>query len=341
MPLKIIRQDITKIECDAIVNPSNCFLEPGGGADLAIHSAAGPELYECCRKLGGCPVGEARITPAFSLPCKYVIHTAGPSWYEEKNATELLISCYKNCLKLSLENGCQSLALPLIASGAYGFPKDIVLKIATDTISTFLFRHEMTVYLVVYDKDSYEISSKIFCDITSYIDDNYTDVHASFMAAPPKAQRGIGSAFKKLHNRRDASASGNYQVTDYAECCSIDDIFDSMSDGFADTLFTFIDEKGITDVECYKRSNVSKKTFSKIKCDKNYNPSKTTVISFAIGLRLTLEEANRLLSSVGYCLSHASKFDLIIEYFLKTGNYKDIFEVNEVLYKFDQDLLGV
>ena len=359
MPLKIIRQDITKIQCDAIVNPTNRYMYPDGGVDLAIHEAAGKELLAFCHKLDVCNVGEAKITPAFNLPCKYVIHTVGPEWYYEKEPQKLLEMCYKNCLNLALENGCESVAIPLISSGRFGYPKDLALKIATNVISDFLYENEMLVYVVVYDKASYEISSKIYSDIVSYIDDNYTGEcdrrFYSATAPEPKAQGRRFSAFEtkekkppkekvfgsfsaKLFPRLSEGEEFDYSCdSDF----NLDDMLQNMDKGFADTLFFYIDKKGMTDVECYKSSNVDKKTFSKIKCNKNYRPSKVTAVSFAIGLKLTFDEAVHLLSTVGMCLSHSEKFDVIIEYFLKTGNYKDIFEVNEVLYKFDQTLLGV
>ncbi|MBE6650425.1 MAG: macro domain-containing protein [Ruminococcaceae bacterium] len=347
MPLKIIRQDITKIECDAIVNPTNEKMMPGGGADLAIHRAAGEALLEHCKKLGGCEVGGARITPAFDLPCKYVIHTAGPDWHKEVNPEELLVSCYKSSLHLALEYKCESVAFPLIASGTYGFPKDRVLKIATKVISDFLFDNEMDVLLVVFDKEAYEISQKVYSDVSSYIDDHYVEEsnferscpiteEPVFMASiAPEAPKGKKSIFKALGRKPRAVASAAKEGT------TLDEMIRNMDKGFADTLFYYIDKKGVTDVECYKRSNVDKKTFSKIKCNKDYRPSKITAVSFAIGLRLNIEETNHLLNTVGMSLSHSSLFDVIIEYFITSGEYESVFDVNEVLYKFDQSLLGV
>lgn len=357
MPLKIIRQDITKIKCDAIVNPTNRHMEPGGGADLAVHEAAGPELYEYCQKLGGCPVGTAVITPAFKLPCKFIIHTAGPDWYRAENPRELLVSCCKNCLRLAAENGCESLAIPLISSGAYGYPKDEVIRIETSVISEFLTEHEMMIYLLVFDKKAYEIGRKLFCDITAYIDDNYIAAHCENAVINNREWYGetdLESSVPKdaiirrrekaqREKRRNEEAFSPDLMADEPVKASLtlDNLFENMDKGFAETLFYYIDKKGISDVECYKKSNVDKKTFSKIKCNRDYRPSKITAVSFAIGLRLDIEETSHLLSTVGMCLSHASKFDVIIEYFIKTGNYKDIYEVNEVLYQFDQQLLGV
>lgn len=344
MPLKIIRQDITKIECDAIVNPSNTYLCPDGGTDLSIHEAAGPELLKYCEKLGGCDVGKAKTTPAFNLPCKFVIHTVGPVWEESPNPEEMLVSCYKECLKLAKENNCETVAFPLIASGTYGFPKQSVLKIATSVISDFLFENEMLVYLVVYDKKSFEISEKLFCDVASYIDDTYVeqnDFMCSSQSVPLVENRRKEPFFGRARQLKPCAS----MPMDIDECCSkestLEDMLKQMDKGFADTLFYYIDKKGVTDVEAYKLSNVNKKTFSKIKCDPNYKPSKLTAISFAIGLKLDLDETTHLLKTAGYSLSNCNKFDVIIRYFIETGNYKTIFDVNEVLYQFDQQLLGV
>ena len=365
MPLKIIRQDITKMQVDAIVNPTNRYMEPGGGADLAIHEAAGPELYEYCQKLGGCQVGDAKITPAFNLPCRYIIHTAGPDWYRADKPGELLVSCYEKCLSLAVEHNCESIGFPLISSGGYGYPKHIVLKVAIDVISKFLFDNEIMVYLIVFDKKSYEISSRVFSDVLSYIDDNYIAEHCEQAIINNEEWYGeekrnayvrrddiIERRNKALREIRDKSyatppcvfgetsinnvkCNNNIEKTE-----SLDDMIKNMDRGFAETLFYYIDKKGVTDVDCYKMSNVDKKTFSKIKCNKNYKPSKVTAVSFAIGLKLDIDETNHLLNTVGMSLSQSRLFDVIIKYFITTGKYNSIFDVNEVLYKFDQEMLG-
>lgn len=364
MPLKIIRQDITKIKCDAIVNPTNEYLTPGGGTDAAIHEVAGAKLLEACKKLGGLEIGEAKLTPAFDLPCKYVIHTAGPIWRDGNyNEQTLLEACYKNALTLAADKKCKSVAFPLISSGVYGYPKEAVLKTAMRVIGDFLFDNEMLVYIVVYDKTSYAISEKLFADVTSYIDDAYAGEPLLFMSMPMQSSM-LGDApvkerFKRRRARKSEQEFSEQEFEDISFSCdrapeilaleektitaeaSLEDMLRQMDKGFAETLFDYIDAKGMTDVECYKRANVDKKTFSKIKCNKNYKPSKVTAVSFAIALRLNLEETDRLLRTVGMSLSHSSKFDVIIEYFIKTGNYENIFDVNETLYQFDQVTLGV
>lgn len=345
MPLTIVREDITKIKCDAIVNPTNRHLRPDGGADAAIHKAAGPELFEYCRTLGGVSVGEAKISPGFNLPAKYVIHTVGPEWCGGLAGERVLLrSCYKESMELAIAHGCKSVAFPLIASGLYGYPKDKVLKEATDVITRFLETFEMDVYVVIYDKTEYSITPELFDGVQSYIAHFYSDAEVDTLAIEHREER---RRRRRTIDKRILSEEMEDCSYSIAECADIfipsllDDMLENMDKGFADTLFYYIDKKGLTDVEAYKRSNVGKKTFSKIKCNKDYRPSKITAVSFAIGLRLDMKETTHLLSTVGMCLSRADKFDVIIEYFITTGNYKTIFDVNEVLYQFDQVLLGV
>lgn len=352
MPLKIIRQDITKIKCDAIVNPTNRYMLPGGGTDAAIYEAAGAELLKYCAKLGGLSVGEAKITPAFELPCKYVIHTVGPEWEGGESGERVLLrSCYKESMKLAIQHDCKSVAFPLIASGTNGYPKDKVLKEAVDVIRKFLFHYEMDVYILVYDKTAYSISREIYSGVQSFVESFYVDEHSDKFDA-------IHEEDNYASYRSARSARGKICMSEALEevgaaplmlsCSSapvgpreLDRMLRDMDKGFAQTLFDYIDKKGLSDVEAYKLSNVGKKTFSKIKCSKDYKPSKITAVSFAIGLHLSLEETRHLLSTAGMCLSRASKFDVIIEYFVTTGKYETIFDVNEVLYQFDQALLGV
>ena len=351
MPIKIIRQDITKIECDAIVNPTNKHMMPSGGTDAAIHEAAGPELLEYCRRFGGVSVGEAKITPAFNLPSKYIIHTAGPQW-EGGLAGErvLLRSCYEECMKLAIEHGCASVAFPLIASGMHGYPKDRVLREATDVIGKVLDDCEMDVYIVVYDKTAYSISREIYDDVQTFIDNFY--VETCYFSRDDRAGRRKAPLMRAKNVSIQSARDDERMETD---CCmssyssslqlfrsrKLDDMLKDMDKGFRDTLFHYIDKCGISDVEAYKRSNVNKKTFSKIKCNDEYRPSKETAVSFAIGLHLNFDETKHLLSTAGMCLSRSNKFDVIIEYFIVTGNYETIFDVNEVLYQFDLPLLGV
>ena len=338
MPLQIIRQDITKMQVDAIVNPTNEYLFPTGGTDLIIHKAAGPELLEECQKIGSCDVGTAEITPAFNLPCKFVVHTVGPVWKGgNKGENEHLISCYNECLSLAKEHNCESIAFPLISSGLYGYPKDKVLKIAMSTISTFLFDNEMTVYLCVFDKKAYELSEKLFSGIESYIDDNYvlrtTDNYSETAYILQNRSYDEPECCKAMAMECVSDSA----VGTPAEKVSLDD-FIKLDESFALKLIKLIDAKGINDVECYKKANVSKQTWHKLMTDKHYKPNKKTAISFAIALELSLDETQKLLSSVGFVLSDSSLFDVIIKYCLENEIY-DVFEIDSVLFKYDQETL--
>lgn len=333
MPFQIIRHDITKIECDAIVNAANETLLGGGGVDGAIHSAAGKGLLEECRTLGGCKTGEAKITGGYNLPCQFVIHTVGPVWhggfFGEKSKLE---SCYLKSLELAKENGCESVAFPLISAGAYGYPKDKALRVAINTISSFLLENDMLVYLVVFDRNAFNLSSKLFNDVKEYIDNNYVDENLNVRNRCRKIESSVEYVCDSYEEKSLMSASTPYAA-------SIPDFSFELDESFSQMLLRKIDEKGMTDSECYKKANIDRKLFSKIRNDVNYKPKKSTAIAFAIALELNLSETEDMLRKAGFALSHSNKFDVIIEYFIRNRNY-NIFEINETLFAFDQNLLG-
>ena len=342
MPLEIVRNDITKMAVDAIVNAAKESLLGGGGVDGCIHRAAGPELLAECRTLGGCKTGDAKITKAYRLPCKYVIHTVGPVWNGGKfDEREKLVSCYRTSLALAKEHKCETVAFPLISSGIYGYPKDQALRVAVDTIGEFLMENDMTVYIVIFDRTAYQISGKLFADIAEYIDDHYVDEHTD-------------SRRERLHrlNRLESKASKvcedaapDFMAVPCAPMAmsvaggSLDDMLDELDAGFSETLLKLIDRTGKKDSEIYKKANVDRKLFSKIRNNPDYKPSKATAIAFAIALELDLEETKDFIARAGFALSRSSKFDVIIEYFIKQKNY-DVFAINEALFAFDQSLLG-
>ena len=336
MPLEIIRNDITKVQADAIVNAAKTSLLGGGGVDGAIHRAAGPQLLKECRTLGGCEVGHAKITKAYNLPAKYVVHTVGPVWRDGKNEEEKrLADCYKNTLSLAKDYHLESIAFPLISSGSYGFPKDKALKTAISVIGDFLLYNEMTVYLVVYDKATFILSEKLFSSITQYIDDHYVD--------EKEMKRSIRN--NRMYDVRESLSEAafpnellSYESVSYKKR-SLDDLVNQVDETFSQMLLRLIDENGMTDAETYKKANVDRKLFSKIRNDIHYRPSKPTAIAFAIALQLSLDETKDLLLRAGFALSHSNKFDIIIEYFIQEGNY-NIFEINEALFAFDQNPLG-
>ena len=340
MPLEIVRNDITKMKVDAIVNAANESLLGGGGVDGAIHRAAGSELLAECRTLGGCKTGKAKITGGYNLPAKYVIHTVGPIYDDGKHGEKALLeSCYRESLDLAKEHQCETVAFPLISSGVYGYPKDQALKVAIDVISDFLLENEMTVYIVIFDKAAYKISEKLFADIAEYIDDNYVDEHTDY-----SRERIRMNALPSMtpRKRRKKSDDDFLEICDCKAMLAEDDLdakLRQIDESFSQMLLRKIDEKGMTDAECYKKANIDRKLFSKIRSDIHYKPSKPTALAFAISLELSLAETEDMLRKAGFALSHSNKFDIIIEYFISKGNY-NIFEINEALFAFDQSLLG-
>lgn len=336
MPLCIVRNDITKMKVDAIVNAANNSLLGGGGVDGCIHRAAGPELLKECRTLNGCPTGQAKITGAYKLPCKYVIHTVGPVWQGgDHGEKELLTSCYLRSLELAREHGCQTVAFPLISAGVYGYPKSQAFKVAESAIVDFLQDNDMTVYIVVFDKSSFNIGEELYGDIAQYIDELYVSQHED-----TKERRWTRAKQARLHfedAKMCAPAPGAAAPAGLA--MSLEEALKKQDESFSEMLLRKIDESGMTDAQCYKKANIDRKLFSKIRSDKLYKPSKTTVIAFALALELPLSEMEDMLKKAGYALSHSYVFDIIIEYFVSRGNY-DVYVINEALFAFDQSLIG-
>ena len=351
MPFEIIRNDITRMHVDMIVNPANPMPIVGGGCDAAFHQKAGPKLLEAREKIGEISAGEAAITPGFALPAACVIHTVGPVWIDgEHLETELLRKCYENSLLLALENGCRSIAFPLISGGVNGFPKEVALQTAISAISGFLMQHEMEIYLVVFAREAYALSEKLLHSVRSYIDENYVceveaaEYFANRMecAAPAPMEelpsdKSILGKIRERGQRIRANALG--KTGSVKEEKSLIELLRETDAGFSETLLRKIDATGKKDSEIYKKANVDRKLFSKIRNDPGYRPSKTTALAFAIALELDLEETKDLIGRAGYALSHSSKGDIIVEYFIVKRNY-DIFEINAVLFEFDQKLLG-
>jgi len=333
MPLELIRQDITKMQVDAIVNAANTALQIGGGVCGAIFRAAGAsELQKACDKIGGCKVGEAVITDGFDLDATYIIHTPGPIWEGGGNQeADLLKASYMNSLKLAKDYKCDSIAFPLISTGIYGYPKEAAVQIAISTISSFLLENDMLVYLVVFDKKSFGISQKLFASIHQYIDEHYVEEAEKVFARNRIEQYDVMESLLETDIFQEKKLS--------EESYSLTNRLNQLEESFSERLLRFIDEKGLTDVETYKRANIDRRLFSKIRNSIDYTPTKKTAVAFAIALKLDLEETQALLTTAGYTLSHSHKFDVIIRYFMEQNNY-NIHEINEALFAFDQPLLG-
>lgn len=366
MPFKIIRNDITKVKCDAIVNAANESLLGGGGVDGAIHRAAGPELLEECRTLGGCKTGMAKITGGYNMPCRYIIHTPGPVWQGGgNNEAELLYSCYSESMKLAAEYNCESIAFPLISSGIYGYPKAEALEIAVRAVKEFLEENEMEITLVVFDSSAVVLSEKVAGRISEYIDENYVSEASErdsrrFMNAEPESHipessasakwgkpsaglSAIRGVFSPLKNSKPfkKKTSGDFALNECAALFSekCEDSFRVLDESFSQALLRIIDEKGLKDSEVYKKANIDRRLFSKIRSDVSYKPKKQTAVAFVLALEMNPDEAEKLLAKAGYVLSDSILFDVIIRHYIEIGNY-DIYEINSVLFSYDQSLIG-
>jgi len=342
MPFEIVRNDITNMAVDAIVNSANPRPVIGLGTDSSIHGKAGPALLAARQKIGPIPVGQAAITPAFRLPAKYVIHTVGPVWDGGSYGEEkLLRSCYDQSLKLALAHNCTSIAFPLIATNNYGFPRDKALQIAVSAFSDFLLKEEMLIYLVVFDRSAYKLSEKLFCGIASYIDDHYVDSWTKAVYGGEERRRQ--SRARRRHDIDLCRESSAYEemlpCAPMRKAASLPDYLKQADAGFTETLLKLIDKTGKKDSEIYKKALLSKQHFSKIRNNPNYRPTKPTALALALALELDLDGTKDLIGRAGYALSNSSKFDLIIRYFIEQGNY-NVVEINIALYEFDQSLLG-
>lgn len=332
MPLRIVRNNIAQVKADIIVNTANPQPIVGRGVDSAIHAAAGEELLCARQAIGEIRVGDAVITPAFHLPAKYVIHAVGSRWQGGKqDEVRLLESCYMRALELAGAKRARSIAFPLMASGYYGFPKDIALKTALHVIEDYLMEHDMLVELVVFDAEAYVLSRQLFADVASYIDDNFDE--------PPDSdgESGHGDRLISLNFAEVAACEESLPPLfskSVAEAPrSLEDLMDETEDTWAEALLRLIDRKGFTDAEVYKRANVDRRLFSKIRNHPEYQPSKNTAVAFALALRLNLDETLDFIGRAGFTLTHSSKSDIVVEYFIEKEEY-DIHLINITLLDF-------
>ena len=347
MALQIIRNNIVNVEADAIVNTANPMVAVGRGVDSAIYEAAGRDkLLEARAAIGEMKTGEVAYTPAFDLNAKYIIHAIGPAWMGgDHGEREAVAACYSKSLDLADELKCESIAFPLMATGTYGFPKDEALQIAIREISTFLLAHEMEVFLVVYDKESFEVSGKLFAGIKSYIEEDEILCAGSIVESDLMVEEDLSRS--EMRGRRRILSNRIAQVEEihadliqeYSSSKSLADRIENLDKTFQEHLFMLIDRRGLTDPEVYKKANIDRKLFSKIRNNIDYAPSKRTAVALAIALELSLDETKDLLMKAGYALSPSSTFDKIIEYCIEEGEY-DVHTINIYLFDFDQPILG-
>ena len=327
MPFQIIREDITRVRVDAIVNPTDDEYTHLGGTDKRIHDVAGDKLYIECKKYGSLSVGDVVVTSSFNMEnCKYIIHTFGPIYVDGKhNEEELLIGCYGNVLRCAVDNNIESIAIPLISTGSFRYPKKDALRVATDVITDFIYEHELDVYLLVYDKEAFDISNSLYRDIHNYLEDKgiYDEVRSyrpskafCFMSMP------AGSSLSE-HEVLDKE----FSFVDFVE-----------DESFNDCLRRLIREKNLIESDVYKRANLTKQAFNGI-----YNegkvPKKNNVLALCIGLRLNIDEADDFIEKAGYSFSRGNKHDYIVRYFIENEIY-DVYKINEILINEDLPYLG-
>lgn len=378
MPFQIVRNDITKMHVDAIVNTANPMPGYGAGIDSAVYEAAGKDKLLAKRhEIGAIDRGTSVITDGYNLPSKFIIHTVGTAWQGGKAGEEDIIrSCYRSVFDVAVNNDISSLAIPLLASGSYGFPKGIALRIALSEIEAFMSESDMDVYLVVFDEKSVSLSSELYGDIDEYINDNYveeknqeeypnsygrnervlrgTEFVAGGFASATSYVPGLFKANKAEKRKRKEAELYEERAEVVEELSSLDmclsapqldeersleDVVKNLDKTFMELVFSFADAKGLTDVEVQKKANLDRKAFSKLKCGTTKNPSKSTALALAVALELDLDDTKDLLSRARLALSPCSKQDVIVQYFIEKEAY-DIYEINVALFEHGEQLLG-
>lgn len=357
MPFKIIRNDISKVKADIIVNTANPRPIYGGGTDTAIYKAAGVEkLLAERRKIGNIARGDIAVTPAFDLKAKYIIHTVGSKWIDGLNGEfEILENCYRKPLYKAVELECESIAFPLISTGVYGFPKDRALQIAVTVFSHFLMDYDMNITLVVFDKHSYQLSSGLLGEIDSYIDANYVKEKKSVEYSrslleerePLDAEvdeddwefdeRVYAEELTRESESEPCPVFGSILQTPGSDI-SLEDELDNIGASFHDKLFELIDMSSLDNKDIWKRANMDRKLFSKIQCNEDYHPKKKTVLALCIALELDLEQSKDLLARAEWAFSPSSKVDLIVQKAIIDKKF-DIMQLNMVLFQYTNETL--
>ncbi len=329
MPLKIIRNDITTMKVDAIVNTANEEPIYSTGIDKAVYKAAGEqELLEARKKIGYMDEGEVAITSGFKLPARYIIHAVSPFYIDgESGEEDKLRSCYQKSLKLACENGCKSIAFPLISTGNYGYPKEEGIRVAIDEINAFLLKKDMLIYLVVFDSESTRLGMNVYPNLKEYIDNNYVETKSKFEYRVTSVEKKKAPSFASLPIRCDKMAvvddCGMYEE-------ALNERMEHISDTFQQYLFYLIEQKGLTNAQVYKSAIITKQLFSKIKLNENYHPDKATAMRLCVGAKLNLDETKDLLARAGYALSPCDKRDIIFKFFIENEIY-DMIEIDIAL----------
>ncbi len=366
MPFQIIRNDITKVKADAIVNTANPEVAIGDGVDSAIYKAAGEkQLLAKRQKIGYLAPGEVGITPAFDLDAKYIIHASGPCWEGgNKNEANLLKDCYDKSLQLAAKHRCKSIAFPLLATGAYGFPQKLGMEIAVSSFTAFLEKHDMEIFLVVFGQTSVKISGELGEEVASYIDDEYVAeafseeyrfegipderIESAEYLGPDEAEefgetdraaRGLGDHRAPFSGFAVSAALPLLEKQAAARSDSLDDVIKGIyKESFEKHLQKLINKKGLKNSEVYAAANISKQYFSKLLKGK-VRPSKEKVLALSVGLRLNLDETVDFLKLAGYALSPISQTDAVVEYFIEHEDY-NVLKIDIVLFDYGLDPLS-
>lgn len=362
MPFQIIRNDITKVKADAIVNTANPKPTYAAGTDGAIYEAAGAEdLLKERKKIRDIARGDIAVTPAFKLNAKYIIHTVGPSWDGgDKGEFDILKSCYHKSLQKAAELSCESIAFPLIATGVYGFPKDKALQIAISEISSFLMEddHDMDIYLVVFDRKAFKLSENLFFRIESYIDDKsvidsyreeYGLTEQELEMARARSKRDLER--EELYYFNESRAQNTFVCSSILPATDLtpfnEDTFDkekymakSKGSPFAGKLMDLIIESGMDNATVYKRANMNRQAFSKILCGDTKKPQKGTVMALCIALELDMNESEELLASADLAFNPTDNRDNLVRDCISHRQY-DIYEVNNMLFVCNLETLGL
>lgn len=350
MPLKIIRNDLLQMEVDAIVNPTDCRLSGSGSIDLRIHQAGQERLKKELENIGRCNVGDAILTHAYNLPCKYIIHTVGPIWNDDEKVFKVIESCYRNCLDLALSHDIESIAFPLIATGSFGCPTDKAIQIAINTINSFLIDCDLDVYLVVYNSEAFGISKKLVEDVKSYIEaDALEDERIKLIQYLlscyefndiPLAKRPVGKIRVSDAIELSFKCCSPCDSIMFDECCerdveSLEDLIPELDkikwtneDSFTYKLFKIIDDNALKDSDVYNAAGISKMVFSNLR--KGVIPKKKTVFQLCLTLPINIEQATDLLASAGYTFVLSDKFEKTIKKIIEAKNTKKLTRIDVI-----------
>lgn len=366
MPYEVVRNDITRMEVDAIVNTANPRPVIGSGTDHAIHKVAGPELLKARKQIGNIAIGQSVATPAFNLHAKYVLHTVSPAWKDgEHHEEELLQKAYEAALTLALKLKCKSVAFPLMAAGSYGFPRDKALLIAIQAISEFTLHHRMQIYLVIFNTKAFSLAGGMFSSLKSFVDDNYVEERTKEEYSPRRRRRELEEMYEHQANYsfRDEEHDGAIyddivisnsvastpkpviikEDTAFFPGMSLEQVMQQEVSDFREHLMHLLklrNELGDKDSDVYHRASISRQLFNKIINKKGYLPSKTTILQLAIGLKLDVKETKILLEKAGYALSQSSKVDMVIRYYIENKTYNVQF-INIALDQYHLPLLSI